>query len=332
MSDVARPRRPSLTLVLLVLLAVLTALAADRYVVLHARLLRLERTTRRTTLVLDRLEARRLTRSALARAEGAWSVRFATLAAREERLARALAKLRALGPGRRTETVVVAEARELLAFVRDEDRIAVRPRATAPLLAAAARLLASVPDPALVALAARLRAAAALRARLSAFPYGRARLALLTVRRGLDRWSAVPSRSAPRRRPPPPVVHGFWAKIWSAVVRFAHATVRVETIPPRGARLRVLSRAERRRLRAGLRLELATARLALDARDPALFRTLAGSVLRHLRVLYGTRNPEVARAAAALGRLVALPPPPRPPSLAPARRALAAAERALLRA
>jgi len=331
MNESARPRRPSATLVLFLLVAVLAVLAADRYVVLHNRLGRLERSSRRTALVLARLEARRLTRSALARAEGAWSVRFATLAAREKHLARTLAKLRALGPGRRGAAVAVAEARELLAFARDEGRIAARPRASASLLFAAARLLASVPEASLQGLAARLRAAAALRARLPAFPYARARLALRAVRRGLLRPPPAPFPAPRPPRPPAPVVHGFWAKIWSAVVRFVHATVRIETIPRSGMRAKRLTSGERRRLAESLRLDLATARLALDARDPKLFQTLARSVVRDVRILYGTSDPALSQATEALARLVARPPPPRPPSLAPLRRALAAAERALVR-
>lgn len=331
MNDAARPRRPFLTILMLVVCAVFAALVIDRYFVLEARLQRLERSAEHTALALDRLKSRRLTRSELARAEGAWSVRFATLAAGEKRLVRALAKLRALGPGRRSELVATVEARELLAFARAEDRIAVRPRATAALLRAAARLLASAHDPALVAVGARLRQAAALRARLAAFPYARALRALEAVRRGLGRWPEITSSVTPHPRPPTPVVHGFWAKIWSAVLRFVHATVRVERIPSSRERARTLSLAERERLREDIGLELATARLALAVRDPVLFRSLASSALRRVRLLYDTRNPEVARATAALGRVIALPPPPRPPSLAPLRRALVAAESALAR-
>ncbi len=330
MNEPARARRPSPVVVLFVLLVVFVAVAADRYVVLHARLRRLERASEHTTLALARLEARRLTRSDLARVEGAWSVRLATLSAREKRLARTVDKLRALGHGRRAEVVAVAEARELLAFARDENRIAARPRATVPLLVAAARLLASVSDPALTAAAARLREAVALRARLPGYPYARARAALDRVRRGLDRWPASPSVRPRVARPPSPTVHGFWAKIWSAVVRFVHATVRIERIPAHGTRL--LSRSERARVREGLRLDLATARLALDARDPGLFRTLATSVLRRVPLLYDVRNPAVMRALKTLRALVARPLPTRPPSLAPVRRALASAEKALLKA
>lgn len=326
-------RRLGLGPILLVSMVALAVLGGDRYFVLRARLVRLERVVAHTHLALARLEARSLRRTTLARVQGIWSVRFATLTAQEDRLAKEVAKLKSLGPTRRTAAAALAEASELVALARVDGRLTGRPRSSAPLLEAAAKLLAAVPEPSLATLVEKLRTAAALRQRLPSFPYGRARAVLASLPRDLTTWplsGGSPSSSVSPQiaQPPTPTVHGFWAKIWSAILRFVHSTVRIEHLPPHARRR--LSPRHLRRLRRRLELEIATARLAVDARDPHLVRRLGRSILRHLAQLYDVHDPAVGRTMAALSAVVHAPRPVPPPSLEPVRRRLGALLHALL--